>query len=156
MLWLLDLTINFIVEWMITRWEERSFNGASLLRLLMFLKPTAEHFIMFNVDQSISRVSWIELFQIGPMDSKSWLHKAALRIFLQGAMKMGYLGKKCEASWAGQVAQISKYKFFLCTNSSQWRFSYFGCTSSNRKGPQVTVFGPYIPMIGFWVEAFST
>lgn len=32
----------------------------------------------------------------------------------------------------------------------------FGCTSSNRKGPQVTMIGPYIPIIGLWVEAFST
>ena len=155
MLWLLDLTINFIVEWMITRWEEKSFNGTSFLRLLMFLKPTAEHFIMFSVDQSISRVS-LNCFKLGRWTQNLDFIKLLWEYFCKGLWKWVILERTVKHHGPVKLHKLANISSFFAPTRVHGVLVLFGCTSSNRKGPQVTMIGPYIPMIGFWVEAFAT
>ena len=77
---------------------------------------------------------------------------------MQGAMKMSYLGKNCEAYGPVKLHKLAlgNISSFFAPTLVHGVLVLFGCTSSNRKGPQVTMIGPYIPIIGLWVEAFST
>ena len=153
MLWLLDLTINFIVEWMITRWEEKSFNGTSFLRLLMFLKPTAEHFIMFSVDQSISRVS-LNCFKLGRWTQNLDFIKLLWEYFCKGLWKWVILERTVKHHGPVKLHKLANISSFFAPTLVNGVLVILGVPVVTEKAHKWLYLGLIFQWLGFGLRPF--